>query len=57
VVWAKNETFLFQSSVILGANGIGEALTTGLIGEAEELNIYFDMLEVIKNNFPAYQLF
>ena len=37
--------------------GIGEALTTGLIDQAEELNIYFDMLEVIKNNIPAYQLF
>ena len=36
---------------------IGEALTTGLIERAEKLNIYFDMLEVIKNNIPAHRLF
>ena len=38
-------------------NGIGEALTTGLVEQAERLNINFDMLEVIKNNIPACQLF
>jgi ribosomal protein S18 acetylase RimI-like enzyme len=38
-------------------NGIGETLTRGLIEQAEKLNIYFDMLEVIKNNIPAHRLF
>jgi ribosomal protein S18 acetylase RimI-like enzyme len=38
-------------------NGVGEALMTGLIEQAERLNIQFDMLEVIKNNTPAHTLF
>jgi ribosomal protein S18 acetylase RimI-like enzyme len=38
-------------------NGIGETLTRGLIEQAEKLNIYFDMLEVIKDNTPAHRLF
>ncbi len=37
--------------------GVGEALMRGLIEQAESLNITFDMLEVIKNNVPAHQLF
>jgi ribosomal protein S18 acetylase RimI-like enzyme len=37
--------------------GVGEALTAGLLEQAEKLNIQFDMLEVIKNNTPAHTLF
>jgi ribosomal protein S18 acetylase RimI-like enzyme len=37
--------------------GVGEALTVGLLEQAERLNIQFDMLEVIKNNTPAHTLF
>lgn len=37
--------------------GVGEALMEGLLEQAERLNIYFDMLEVIKNNTPAHSLF
>lgn len=37
--------------------GVGEALTSGLIEQAERLNLQFNMLEVIKNNMPAHTLF
>ncbi len=37
--------------------GVGEALMAGLLEQAEQLNIQFDMLEVIKNNTPAHTLF
>lgn len=37
--------------------GVGEALTVGLLEQAEQLNVNFDMLEVIKNNTPAHTLF
>jgi ribosomal protein S18 acetylase RimI-like enzyme len=37
--------------------GVGEALTVGLLEQAERLKINFDMLEVIKNNVPAHTLF
>jgi ribosomal protein S18 acetylase RimI-like enzyme len=37
--------------------GVGEALMAGLLEQAEQLNIQFDMLEVIKNNAPAHTLF
>lgn len=37
--------------------GIGKALMQGLIDEAAKLSIDFCMLEVIKNNTPAHQLF
>ena len=37
--------------------GVGKALMAGLIGNAERLNLNFVMLEVIKNNVPAHQLF
>lgn len=37
--------------------GVGEALMTGLLEQAEGLSIHFDMLEVIKNNTPAHTLF
>jgi ribosomal protein S18 acetylase RimI-like enzyme len=38
-------------------SGVGEALTAGLLEQAEKLGIHFDMLEVIKNNTPAHTLF
>ena len=38
-------------------SGVGEALTVGLLEQAEGLGLRFDMLEVIKNNTPAHQLF
>jgi ribosomal protein S18 acetylase RimI-like enzyme len=37
--------------------GVGLALMNGLIEQAELINRKFIMLEVIKNNTPAYQLF
>ena len=37
--------------------GVGEALTSGLIKQAESLHLNFQMLEVIKNNAPAHSLF
>jgi ribosomal protein S18 acetylase RimI-like enzyme len=38
-------------------HGIGQALVASLIDQAAELSINFMMLEVIKNNTPAHQLF
>jgi ribosomal protein S18 acetylase RimI-like enzyme len=38
-------------------NGVGRALMNGLLEQAACLHINFTMLEVIKNNVPAYQLF
>lgn len=37
--------------------GTGLALMNGLLKQAENLKISFSMLEVIKNNVPAHQLF
>jgi ribosomal protein S18 acetylase RimI-like enzyme len=37
--------------------GTGQALMNGLLEEAEKLGLHFSMLEVIKNNTPAHQLF
>lgn len=37
--------------------GVGKALVGGLIQEAKKLGVHFVMLEVIKNNTPAHQLF
>ncbi|MBC7879078.1 MAG: GNAT family N-acetyltransferase [Anaerolineales bacterium] len=37
--------------------GIGKALLEGLIEQAVHVSINFHMLEVIKNNVPAHQLF
>jgi ribosomal protein S18 acetylase RimI-like enzyme len=37
--------------------GTGYALTAGLIDQADKLGINFTMLEVIKHNEPAHQLF
>jgi ribosomal protein S18 acetylase RimI-like enzyme len=38
-------------------HGTGKALMEGLLNGASELGIGFSMLEVIKNNTPAHQLF
>jgi ribosomal protein S18 acetylase RimI-like enzyme len=38
-------------------SGIGKALFWGAIEQASQLGINFHMLEVIKNNVPAHQLF
>lgn len=37
--------------------GVGQALMTGLLENADKMGISFVMLEVIKNNVPAHQLF
>lgn len=37
--------------------GTGQALTAGLLEQAEQRGINFTMLEVIKNNEPAHRLF
>jgi ribosomal protein S18 acetylase RimI-like enzyme len=38
-------------------HGVGRALMEGLLAQAEKRNLHFSMLEVIKNNTPAHQLF
>ena len=38
-------------------NGVGQALVAGLMEQAAHLSIDFVMLEVIKHNTPAHQLF
>jgi ribosomal protein S18 acetylase RimI-like enzyme len=38
-------------------HGVGQLLMEHLIQKAEDLSIHFVMLEVIKNNTPAHQLF
>lgn len=38
-------------------NGVGQALMENLLEQTDRLSIRFVMLEVIKNNTPAYQLF
>ena len=38
-------------------NGVGQALMENLLEQTDRLSIKFVMLEVIKNNAPAYQLF
>jgi ribosomal-protein-alanine N-acetyltransferase len=38
-------------------HGVGQLLMESLIQKAEDLSIHFVMLEVIKNNAPAHQLF
>jgi ribosomal protein S18 acetylase RimI-like enzyme len=55
----KNRVWLTRLGVIPNTrrNGIGNALVGGLIKDAAKLNLDFVMLEVIKNNTPAHQLF
>ena len=38
-------------------NGVGNVLVSSLFKQVADMQINFIMLEVIKNNFPAYQLF
>ncbi|NWF64881.1 MAG: GNAT family N-acetyltransferase [Chloroflexi bacterium] len=38
-------------------SGVGEALMRGLLDQSAQLGVEFNMLEVIKNNVPAHQLF
>ncbi|MBN8656375.1 MAG: GNAT family N-acetyltransferase [Anaerolineae bacterium] len=38
-------------------SGVGETLMQGLLAQSAQLGIEFNMLEVIKNNNPAHQLF
>lgn len=55
----KDRAWLTRLGVIPSTRrgGVGEALTRGIIEEAEQLGIHFHMLEVIKNNVPAHTLF
>ncbi len=55
----KNRVWLTRLGVIPNTrrNGIGSALVGGLIEDATKLGLDFVMLEVIKNNTPAHQLF
>jgi ribosomal protein S18 acetylase RimI-like enzyme len=55
----KDRAWLTRLGVIPSTRrgGVGEALTRGIIEQAENLGIHFHMLEVIKNNVPAHTLF
>lgn len=55
----KDRSWLTRLGVIPSTRrgGVGEALTRGIIEQAENLGIHFHMLEVIKNNVPAHTLF
>jgi hypothetical protein len=55
----KDRAWLTRLGVIPSTRrgGVGEALTRGIIEQAESLGIHFHMLEVIKNNVPAHTLF
>lgn len=55
----KNRVWLTRLGVLPNTrrSGIGSALVGGLIEDAAKLGLDFVMLEVIKNNTPAHQLF
>lgn len=55
----KNRAWITRLGVLPNTRrgGIGQALMTGLLENAAQLGISFVMLEVIKNNVPAHQLF
>ena len=55
----KNRVWLTRLGVLPNTrrSGIGSALVGGLIEDAAKLDLDFVMLEVIKNNTPAHQLF
>ena len=55
----KGRTWLTRLGVIPNTrrNGVGNALVENLIQQSSDLKINFVMLEVIKNNVPAHQLF
>jgi ribosomal protein S18 acetylase RimI-like enzyme len=55
----KDRTWLTRLGVIPNTRrgGVGTALCEGFLEQSEKLGIDFQMLEVIKNNIPAYNLF
>jgi ribosomal protein S18 acetylase RimI-like enzyme len=55
----KDRAWLTRLGVIPSTRrgGVGEALTAGIMEQAENLGVHFHMLEVIKNNVPAHTLF
>lgn len=55
----KNRVWVTRLGVIPNTRrlGIGKALLKGILENAEKLSINFCMLEVIKNNIPAHQMF
>lgn len=55
----KDRTWITRLGVIPSTRraGVGEALMRGLLEQSAFLNMGFTMLEVIKNNAPAHQLF
>lgn len=55
----KDRVWLTRLGVIPNTrrNGVGQSLVENLIGQSAQLTINFVMLEVIKNNVPAHQLF
>lgn len=55
----KDRAWITRLGVLPGTrrHGAGKALMEGLLEQAARLRIDFSMLEVIKNNTPAHQLF
>jgi len=55
----KDRTWITRLGVIPSTrrHGAGRALVEGLLDQSARLQINFSMLEVIKNNVPAHQLF
>ena len=55
----KDRTWLTRLGVVPNTrrSGVGTALCDGFLEASEKLGIHFQMLEVIKNNTPAYNLF
>jgi ribosomal protein S18 acetylase RimI-like enzyme len=55
----KNRAWITRLGVLPNTrrNGVGKALMSGLIDQAAAIGLDFTMLEVIKNNTPAHQLF
>jgi ribosomal protein S18 acetylase RimI-like enzyme len=55
----EDRTWITRLGVIPSTRrgGVGEALTRSLLERSESLGMGFTMLEVIKNNMPAHQLF
>ncbi|MCB0103387.1 MAG: GNAT family N-acetyltransferase [Anaerolineales bacterium] len=55
----KDRTWITRLGVIptTRRGGVGEALCRRLLEQSEKMGVGFSMLEVIKNNAPAHQLF
>lgn len=55
----KDRTWITRLGVIptTRRGGVGEALCRRLLEQSEKMGVGFSMLEVIKNNVPAHQLF